>query len=117
MLMTGRKTRSVFERYNIVSSEDLADAARRLDEAAVNRLQPDGKFRMTDFYPEVFERVFLSMRRKRKSGAKIRGSGPPRESSASNCTDESGTTAFHCLSGFLEMMPLAVADLRQSDGH
>jgi hypothetical protein len=39
MMMTGHKTRSVFERYNIVSSGDLADAARRLDEAAVNRSQ------------------------------------------------------------------------------
>jgi len=31
MTMTGHKTRSVFERYNIVSQGDLRDAARRLD--------------------------------------------------------------------------------------
>jgi integrase len=31
MQLTGHKTRSVFERYNIVSSGDLRDAARRLD--------------------------------------------------------------------------------------
>ena len=31
MELTGHKTRSVFERYNIVSDTDLRDAARRLD--------------------------------------------------------------------------------------
>ena len=32
MRMTGHKTRSVFERYNIVSESDFADAVRRLNE-------------------------------------------------------------------------------------
>jgi hypothetical protein len=31
MQMTGHKTRSVFERYNIVSECDLVDAARKLN--------------------------------------------------------------------------------------
>jgi integrase len=33
MQMTGHKTRSVFERYNIVSVGDLREAAKRLDAA------------------------------------------------------------------------------------
>jgi hypothetical protein len=32
--MTGHKTRSVFERYNIVSGDDLTGAAAKLDAAA-----------------------------------------------------------------------------------
>ena len=32
MMMTGHKTRSVFERYNIVSTRDFDQAVKRLDE-------------------------------------------------------------------------------------
>jgi integrase len=38
MQMTGHKTRSVFERYNIVSADDLLEAAKRLD-AATGKFQ------------------------------------------------------------------------------
>jgi hypothetical protein len=34
MQLTGHKTSTVFERYNIVSDGDLRDAAARLDDAA-----------------------------------------------------------------------------------
>ena len=35
MKLTGHKTRSVFERYNIVSDGDLGEAARKLDRGRV----------------------------------------------------------------------------------
>ena len=37
MKMTGYKTRSIFDRYDIVTQGDLNDAARKLDEQMVTR--------------------------------------------------------------------------------
>jgi hypothetical protein len=39
MQMTGHKTRSVFERYNVASEGDISDAARRPDFASQTKLQ------------------------------------------------------------------------------
>ena len=47
MSMTGHKTRSVFDRYNIVSSGDLKDAARRLNEFEGTNPGTVGVFRAT----------------------------------------------------------------------
>jgi hypothetical protein len=44
MRLTGHKTRSVFERYNIVSDSDLIDAARKLDIATMTAtIEPPGR--------------------------------------------------------------------------
>jgi integrase len=47
MQMTGHKTRSVFERYNIVSPGDLSDAARKLDDASSVRHTSPAKPRVS----------------------------------------------------------------------
>jgi integrase len=43
MTMTGHKTRSVFERYNIVSGGDLMEAAKKLDEVRRLRIAAEDK--------------------------------------------------------------------------
>jgi integrase len=45
MLMTGHKTRSVFDRYNIVNEEDMRGAATKLDELQQRQLERQGEDR------------------------------------------------------------------------
>jgi hypothetical protein len=53
MQMTGHKTRSVFERYNIVSECDLVEAAKKLNAIQPVRLKPNT---MTDNFPADSDR-------------------------------------------------------------
>jgi integrase len=48
MQMTGHKTRSVFERYNIVSECDLIEAARKLNVLQPTALPPEGGSHTSD---------------------------------------------------------------------
>jgi hypothetical protein len=48
MQMTGHKTRSVFERYNIVSECDLVEAAKKLNVLQPVSLPPEGGSHTSD---------------------------------------------------------------------
>jgi len=48
MQMTGHKTRSVFERYNIVSECDLVEAAKKLNVLQPAALPPEGGSHTSD---------------------------------------------------------------------
>jgi integrase-like protein len=48
MQMTGHKTRSIFERYNIVSECDLVEAAKKLNVLQPATLPPEGGSHTSD---------------------------------------------------------------------
>lgn len=49
MQLTGHKTRSVFERYNIVAGSDLADAARKLETYSTRATEQHGAAKVHQF--------------------------------------------------------------------
>jgi hypothetical protein len=63
MTMTGHKTRSVVERYKIVSEGDLTDAARRLDAAAGTIASTVSPSEASASPPTVRKYLILGMRK------------------------------------------------------
>lgn len=57
MMMTGHKTRSVFERYNIVAGTDLADAAQKLETFMTGRTADTKGGRLRQFRQRAVSRV------------------------------------------------------------
>ena len=60
MMLTGHKTRSVFERYTIVPSGDLREAARKLDAARAHNFGHNDQNQAVavgDQLPQVIEKI------------------------------------------------------------
>ena len=84
MQMTGHKTRSVFERYNIMSECDLVEAAKKLNafqpvQPSEVRLKPDTTYE-SDPTEENRDGLAPTKRRSREVGHNLGTIGPDRGS-------------------------------------
>ena len=61
MQLTGHLTRSVFERYNIVSPGDLKDAARKLDAAGQGQKRDNSSSLTTERFGVLAELLSKSL--------------------------------------------------------